>query len=438
MVNPMPVRIREISGSSNFFREGDEIVEIDSHPIEDQLDLLFNLPEERSAVFTLRRPGGKRISRRLRIETYEHAGLVLEEMRFERCRSMCSFCFVEQMPRGLRSTLYIKDDDYRLSFLFGNFITLNDVTEDDIRRIIDMHLSPLYLSVHATDTDVRTRLFGRPMKHDILEQIAELASNGITMHAQVVLVPGINDGRILDETVNGLFRFFPGCRSVAVVPVGLTAHRKGLAPLENVTDDLAADLVSWARRNRERFRKETGGESFLHLSDEFYLMSGEELPMTEEYDDFPQISNGVGMCRLFSDEIERCIARISGKPRGDVSIGIVTGRLGAVFLRRYVLPAVERSLPWIRISLITVENRLFGEMVGVSGLLGGADIIEEAGGTAASCVVLPPNALNHEGLLIDDMRPEQLESALGLPVIVPESTFLEEDVLSACEGRRRS
>jgi len=432
----MPVRITHIGGSSGFFMEGDEIVGVDSHQIEDQLDLIFNLPEEGSALFTVRRIGGERVSRRLRVETYERAGLVLEEMRFERCRSRCTFCFVEQMPPGLRPALYDKDDDYRLSFLFGNFITLNDVTESDIRRIIDMHLSPLYISVHAIDADVRARLFGRPMKLDILELMAELASNGIMMHAQIVLVPGVNDGETLDETVKGLFRFYPSCRSLAVVPVGLTAHREGLAHLDSVTAGKAADLVSWAGRSRERFRKKTGGESFLHLSDEFYLMSAEELPATEEYDDFPQIANGIGMCRLFLDEIESEMEGMSGKPDGDISIALVTGRLGERFLGRYVLPAVERSLPWMRIELITVENRLFGDTVGVSGLIGGVDIIEAAGGTRASCILLPPNALNHDGLLIDDMRPEELESALGLPVLVPKSTFLEKNVISACEGKR--
>ncbi len=438
MVNPMSVRIRDIEGVSGFFREGDEIVEIDSHAIADQLDLLFHLPDEGSAVFTLLRSGKRRVSRRLRIETYQRAGLVLEEMRFERCRSKCTFCFVEQMPRGLRPGLYIKDDDYRLSFLFGNFITLNDVSNGDIRRIIGMHLSPLYLSVHAVDPEVRTKLFGRPMKNNILEQIAELASNGITMHAQIVLVPGINDGKVLDETVDRLFEFFPACKSVAVVPVGLTAHRKGLAELRIVTDGEAADLVSWADNRRKQFRKKTSGESFLHLSDEFYLMSGEELPQASDYDGFPQISNGVGMCRLFIEEIKNGIDRISTESHSDISIAVVTGSLGALFLRRYVLPILEGALSWMGISLVTVENRLFGNTVGVSGLIGGADIIENAAGTKASCLVLPPNALNHEGLLIDDMRPEQLESALGMPVIVPESTFLEEAVISACEGRRRS
>lgn len=432
----MSVRIKHIGGSSGFFMEGDEIVEIDSHQIEDQLDLLFNLPEEGSALFTVLRTGGKRVSRRLRIETYGRAGLVFEEMRFKRCRSRCTFCFVEQMPSGMRPALYDKDDDYRLSFLFGNFITLNDVTESNIRRIIDMHLSPLYISVHAIDTDVRARLFGRPMKHDILELMAELASNGITMHAQIVIVPGVNDGETLDETVKGLFRLYPSCRSVAVVPVGLTAHREGLAHLESVTEGEAADFVFWAGRSRERFRKKTGEESFLHLSDEFYLMSGEELPPAGEYDDFPQIANGVGMCRLFVDGIESEMEGMSGKPHGDVSIALVTGRLGALFLERYVLPTVERKLPWMRIELIAVENRLFGDTVGVSGLIGGTDILEAAGGTRASCIILPPNALNHEGLLIDDLKPEDIESALGLPVLVPELTFLEKSVISACEGKR--
>ncbi len=431
----MPLRITHIGGSSGFFREGDEIVGIDSNPIDDQLDLLFNLPDEGSARFTVRRPDGRRLSRRLRIETYERAGLVFERMEFVRCRSRCPFCFVEQMPPGLRRALYEKDDDYRLSFLFGNFITLNDVTEAETRRIIDMRLSPLYVSVHALDPAVRERLFGRPMKRDIRDLLSELASNGITMHAQIVLVPGINDGNVLDETVRGLFDLYPACRSLAVVPVGLTSHREGLARLDEVTGETAAALVSWSARERERFRRETDGESFLHLSDEFYLMSGEELPPRDEYDGYPQIANGVGMCRLFLEELAEEAGRLEKRQGKRLSIALVTGRLGEIFLRRYAIPEVERRLPWLRVEVIRVENRLFGASVGVSGLLAGADIIEAATGSGASCIVLPPNALNHEGVLIDDSRPEELEAKLGLPVIVPESTFLEQGVLSACGGR---
>lgn len=433
----MPVRIKHIGGETDFFQEGDEIVEIDSHPIADQLDLLFNLPDEGSMLLTLERRGGDRVSRSIGIETFERADLLLEEMRFQHCRSRCTFCFVEQMPKGLRSALYEKDDDYRLSFLFGNFITLNDVTEGDIGRIIDMRLSPIYISVHAVDSCVRERLFGRPMRHDILELMERLASNGIAMHAQIVLVPGVNDGDVLEETVNELFGLYPGCRSVAIVPVGLTGHRDGLAPIEGVTEEEASTLVSWTEKKREGFRKETEGEFFLHLSDEFYLMSGRELPPAGDYDDFPQIANGVGMCRLFKEEIESEISRISGGSHDDISIAIVTGRLGAVFLERYVLPSIKDSLPWLEIELITVENRLFGDSVGVSGLLGGADIISAAEHSTSSCIILPPNALNHDGLLIDDMRPDELGSALGRPVIVPESNFLEEEMISAC-GRWRA
>jgi len=431
----MPVRIAHIGGSSGFFREGDKIVGIDSNPIADQLDLHFNLPEEGSALFSVERPDGRRVSRRLRIETYERAGLVLERMRFTRCRSRCPFCFVEQMPPGLRCALYEKDDDYRLSFLFGNFITLNDVTDAEIRRIVDMRLSPLYVSVHALDPAVRERLFGRPMRRDIRAILSELASNGITMHSQIVLVPGLNDGNVLEETVRGLFDLYPACRSLAIVPVGLTSHREGLARLDGVTAAEAAALVSWTSRERGRFREKTDGESFLHLSDEFYLMSGEGLPAAGEYDGYPQIANGVGMCRLFLEELEEGIERLAKRGGRELSLGVVTGDLGEIFLRRYAIPAVERSLPWLRIEVIRVENRLFGATVGVSGLIAGADIIEAAAGIGASCVVLPPNALNHDGLLIDDMKPDELEAKIGLPVIVPESTFLERSVISACEGR---
>ena len=429
----MSLTIQHIDGETGFFREGDEIIAIDSHPVSDQLDLLFNLPDEGSARFVLRRKGGRKVSRRLRIETYERAGLVFEEMEFKRCRSRCSFCFVEQMPPGLRRSLYDKDDDYRLSFLFGNFITLNDVSDRDIERIVVMHLSPLYLSVHAVDPEVREVLFGRPMKRDILELMRRLASGGITMHAQIVLVPGINDGAVLEETVEKLFGLYPECRSLAVVPVGLTAHRAGLTHIDEVTEEDAAGIVDWADRKREEFRKITGGDRFLHLSDEFYIMTGTDLPETEDYDDFPQTANGVGMCRLFVEEIERGLERIAREPRGELSIGLVTGKLGADFLERYVLPLLAERVPWLRAEVIRVDNRLFGCQVGVSGLLGGRDILEAAAGTEASCLILPPNTVNHAGLLIDDMRPEELERALGRPVIVPESHFLEERVLAACE-----
>jgi NifB/MoaA-like Fe-S oxidoreductase len=200
----MTVRIARIDGRSGFFRAGDEILSLGSRPVEDQLDLLFRTAGEGSARFTIRR-GTKTYTRRLTFDQFARACLVFEPLRFIRCGSNCTFCFMDQMPPGMRPSLYEKDDDYRLSFLFGNFITLNDVRDRDIERIIELHLSPIYVSVHAASRQVRERLFGRPMRRDVMKDLSRLARAGITMHAQIVLVPGINDGSVLHETVRRLF-----------------------------------------------------------------------------------------------------------------------------------------------------------------------------------------------------------------------------------------
>jgi putative radical SAM enzyme (TIGR03279 family) len=435
----MSVRIKQITGTSGFFKEGDEIVAVDDAPVEDQLDLIFHMPDDGSAVFSVQRADGRRVRRRLTAATVDRAGLVLEEMKFQRCHSRCPFCFVDQMPRGLRPALYEKDDDYRLSFLYGNFITLNDMRDADIRRIMDMHLSPLYISIHALDVEVRARLFGRPMRSDILGVIERLAQHDIVMHMQVVLVPGVNDGEVLERTVDGLFGYYPSCRSLAVVPVGLTAHRDGLAELRGVSPEEASELVMWAKRKARRFRRDTGAVHFLHLSDEFYLLADEELPEEEEYDGFPQISNGVGMCRTFIADVKTHIDRIPHVTGTPLRMAVVTGTLGDRFLRRYVLPIIRRRTPWLHIELIIVENRLFGESVGVSGLIAGRDIIEATRHITdrTDCIVIPPNAVSHEGLFIDDLRPRDIEAAVGTKVFVPKETFLERRTVKACLRMRK-
>ena len=427
----MAVRIKSITGVSDFFEVGDEIVSVDTIRVEDQLDFIFNLPDQGSAELLVRKLDGREVSKKVEVAMFERTGLVLEEMEFTRCRSKCIFCFVDQMPQGLRPSLYVKDDDYRLSFLFGNFITLNDLTESNIERIIEMHLSPLYISIHAIDGEVRRRLFGRRPRRDIISVLGKLADNGIAMHAQVVLVPGINDAEILEETVRELYRFFPECRSLAVVPVGLTGHRDDLTHLDPVTPEMAHQIVQWAGEARKGFRKETGSDHFLHLADEFYLLAGESFPPSEEYDGYPQIANGVGMCRNFIDEIENDIEALNGMEHDPISIGIVTGSLGEEFIRRYISPLVLERLPWIEIVLIPVHNDLFGERVSVSGLLAGKDIIKAVQNLAVNvdCIVIPANSVNHEGRLIDDTTPDDLSRETGRKVLVPEDTFLGSDVI---------
>lgn len=410
---------------------------IDGIPVEDQLDIIFLTGEEQgSARFAVRRADGTAASRLLSIPSFVQARLAFEEMRFKHCRSRCIFCFVDQMPAGLRPALYEKDDDYRLSFLYGNYITLNDIGDREIERILSLHLSPLYVSVHAVDRHVRERLFGRRMRGDILETISRLARGGITIHVQVVLLPGINDGPLLDETVDALFDFFPAVRSLAVVPVGLTRHRDTLPRIERVGEQAACALIRWAEKRQNSSARPTGGDRFLYLSDEWYLLARRKLPPLESYGELWQLANGVGMCRAFLESIRRDVRRSRDREPRPVDITIVTGTLGGRFLRRYVLPLIESQLSTCAVKLLVVKNRLFGSEVGVSGLLAGRDIIAafRRRGTDTDCLVLPPNAVNYEGLLIDDFTPDGIGRELGLPVLVPENTFLEDRIIQTCRG----
>ncbi len=429
----MAVRIEEVRGKSTDFRPGDEIVSIDGEPVEDQLDVLFRAAREGSALFGVRRRGTTR-TKRVSAGRFDRARLVFEPMRFARCKSRCMFCFMDQMPSGMRPSLYEKDDDYRLSFLFGNYVTLTNATEHEMRRIIDLGLSPVYISVHAVRADVREQIFGRPVRRDVLRDMKRLARHGITMHSQVVVVPGVNDGGILEETVERLFELYPACRSVALVPVGLTKHRKGLPVIRGVSAAEARTIIRWAEGERRAFFEKTKGEHFLHLADEFYLLARRSFPPEEGYDDFPQLANGVGMCRLFLRNLRRDAARLGAAGLADARLTIVTGKLGARFMRSEVLPLMREEAPRLKLDLLVVPNRLFGPRVGVSGLLSGEDIIRSARerGRPRACLVLPPNALNHEGVLLDCLRPADLERALRVPVVVPRSTFLERRVLRRC------
>ena len=435
----MPVKIHSVRGESGFFRAGDEVLSIDGRPVADQLDVIFLSADAPSAEWLVRRANGRTARRRLRASTVAAADIELEEMRFRQCGSRCVFCFVDQMPRGLRRSLYVKDDDYRLSFLFGNYVTLADVTDRDIDRIVEYGLSPVYVSVHAVDRDVRERLFGRPMKRDIIETMKRLADGGITMHAQIVLVPGYNDGDILSETVDGLFDLHPGVASVSIVPVGLTRHRRGLEPLRRPGAAECVKLIDFVDARRSRFARETNGDPLLYLADEIFLAAGAELPPTAWYGDFPQLSNGVGMSRLFIDETADRAARLARSGRR-ARLAPVTGKLGDRLYRRHIMPILEPLRPRIDVEPLVVRNRLFGSTVTVSGLLSGTDIASaaaEAGGRR--CIVLPPNTVNHEGRLIDDETPRSLSRRLGRRVVVAQEHFLEPRVLSACgdTGRRR-
>lgn len=420
-------------GESVFFRPGDYLLAIGDRKVVDQLDAMFFASGSGLVSVTTRREG-KEITRRIPYDEFEKAGLIFDSMRFLKCRSKCLFCFMDQLPRGLRASLYDKDDDYRLSFLYGNFVTLNDITDAELGRIMKQRLSPLYISVHALDRRIRERIFGRKMKRDIVADLKKLSASGIEWHAQIVFLPGINDGEELENTVSFLRSLQPACKSVAIVPVGLTKHRRGLPRLNRVNASMARRLITWADEYCSEELESAKSPRFLYLADEFYLIADRKLPDAACYGDYPQISNGVGTCRFFLDELRKDAIGLRRKGIKPPTMTIATGSLGAKFMCEYAFPMLEEELSGFEPILLRVPNDLFGRKVGVSGLLAGRDIIRAARkqGISGCCLVLPPNAINHEGLLIDDLTPSDLQQELGVPVHVAKRTFLEKRMIELC------
>ena len=429
----MGVKINEVSGKSELIHKGDEIIKINSMPAGDQLDILFHMDDYESVNLVLKKGCGKVVDISVDPRHFREAGILFEEMRFINCRSKCIFCFVDQMVKGLRDSLYQKDDDYRLSFLYGNYITLNDISNEELDRIIEYHLSPLYVSVHSVNNDIREHLFGRPISNNIITILKRLADGGITIHAQIVLIPGINDGKILEESVEKLAEFYPSCRSLAIVPVGLTKHRKGLPEIPIFTKKEAQKLVKWAEKKEVTLAEysETN-RRFFYLSDEFYFLAEKKIPDSNYYGDYLQLSNGVGMSRLFIEETKNEIKNLKKIHAATAGFTIVTGKLGYKLINEYIMPMIETNLPELKVGLLSVPNTLFGENVTVSGLLSGKDIIEtvKRSKEIADRIVLPPNSINHDGLLIDDFSPLELQDELQKEILVPESNFLEDSIIN--------
>ncbi len=402
-------------------RPGDELTAVNGHAVEDVIDYRFYLQDddleleirrgEETTVYEIEDLGG------------EDPGLEFEEMKCRSCGNRCVFCFVDQNPPSVRPTLMFKDEDYRLSFLHGSYVTLTNTSRRHLRRIVEQRLSPLYISVHAVDTEVRRRLLGLRKDDRLMEKIAFLAENGIVMHAQIVLCPGWNDGAVLDETVERLADFYPQLRTVAVVPVGLTAHRRGLTDLTSVTAETAEKIILRSSEWGERFTAMFGSR-FVYLADEFFLSAGRPIPGADYYEDFAQLENGVGMVRRLLDDFEEEKALLPRAVRPQ-RIDIVTGRLAAPVLSQFILPTLRR-IKGCDVALRPIDNRFFGGGVTVSGLLTGGDIAAQlAGTTDADLVVLPPDCLNHDALFLDDWDVPRLEEALQRPVMTSNGSFLD-------------
>lgn len=395
------------------FQPGDCIRSINGQEIRDLIDFQIQSAEELLWIEVERETEVYDVE--LDRSTGENFGLSFEDLKLRRCNNKCVFCFIHQMPEGMRSSLYFEDDDYRLSFLHGSYVTLTNIKEKDIERIIEQRLSPQYISVHATDPAVRQRMLGRRLPVDILERIERLAANQIEMHAQVVICPGWNDGEHLQRTVFDLRRFYPALRSVALVPVGLTRFRGNLPQLEKVGPDKAREYISLVRAWGGQFQRELG-EGLVYGADELFLLNGEYPPESSYYDAFPQIENGIGMVRSFLDTWEKGKGLLEKRLPGGFHLGLVTGKLGQIFMDPIV--ADLKKIEGLEVDLVVVENHFFGPDITVTGLLCGKDIAKYLQNGSWDAVCLPPNCINGEGLTLDDMTVEQLQEEAGIPLSV--------------------
>jgi len=378
-------------------RQGDRLLAIDGQPLKDALDVLAAMGEEQFDVefARARRAYATVITRRLG----QDWGAQVEPPAVRHCGNRCLFCFVDQMPKGFRSTLYIKDEDYRYSFLYGSFCTLSNITRREMDRIVAQNLSPLYISVHAVDSNVRLQLLGLKKDDHFMEKLAFLADNGIQFHTQIVLCPEINDGKVLIETIESLYQLYPGVLSVVVVPLGKTKFREGLAPLRSVNKRDAEKTLSVVNRLQKKYLKRAGTR-FVFAADEFYLMSNTPFPKNSEYEEYQQYENGVGMARYFLQAFNTAKKSFPAKISRPCSVLIVTGKSFYPVIRRNVLPALNR-IQNVNAQAIAVHNHLLGDEITVAGLLCGKDTIRAAWrstiacsgpncGSSADCISSPP------------------------------------------------
>jgi putative radical SAM enzyme (TIGR03279 family) len=390
------------------------VLRVNGRAPRDYIEYRFLIAEERVSL-TVETVGGRR--RRVRIEKAidEDLGIVFTSDVFDgvrTCQNRCGFCFVAQLPAGMRPALYVRDDDYRLSFLHGNFITLTNLRPQDRRRIARDHLSPLYVSVQTTEPGVRARLFGRDTP-DPLAEMRRLVPHGIEFHTQIVVCPGINDGAHLTRTVEDLAALHPGVQSIGIVPVGLTRHRARQPEISAVTMDLAVEIVAQVARWQRAFRKRLGTR-LAFASDEMYLRAGKPIPSRASYEEFPQLGNGIGCVRLFLDDLRRMRPVHLRRP---ARVTLVTGEEAAE-----LVGALARKLEIgqnVRAQVCIVSNRFFGESVTTAGLLTGGDIVAVLRRTGAGDVVIVPATAVREGEgFLDGVTVEELARAVGAPVLV--------------------
>ncbi len=400
---------------------GDKVVSINGYKITDVLDYRFYCTEKRLTLELIRNEKPFRVH--IKKGEYDDIGLEFETYLMDKqrsCQNDCIFCFIDQLPKGMRESLYFKDDDSRLSFLFGNYITLTNIGEEEINRIIKMHISPVNISVHTTNPELRCKMMHNRFAGEKLKYIDMLASGGILLNCQLVLCRGINDGDELRRSIEDLSRLFPSVESIAAVPAGLTRHREGLYPLEAYDEQSASQVIDIIEEYSDKFLAEYG-DRIIYPSDEFFNLAKRKMPDESYYGDMLQLENGVGMCALLKADFESALEYFDGEPKRTRKT-FATGA-GAYSLIKSLVDLCEQKWHNINCEVVMIENRFFGEKITTSGLLTGQDLFEQLHGRDnLGDVYISHSCLKRdEDIFLDDETLEGLSKKLGVAVIPVEN-----------------
>lgn len=414
---------------------GDELLSINGETVEDVFDYHYLVNDEELELLICKQ-NGEEWELEIEKDLEEDLGLEFENSlmdEYRSCRNHCVFCFIDQMPPGMRETLYFKDDDSRLSFLQGNYVTLTNMSDHDIDRIIRYHLAPINISFQTTNPKLRCEMLHNRFAGDIFPKVQRLYEAGIEMNGQIVLCKGLNDKAELERSISDLTKYLPHLKSVSVVPVGLSKYREGLYPLEPFTKEEAEQVIdtieAWQKKLFPQY-----GLHFIHASDEWYLLAGRKLPEEARYDGYLQLENGVGMLRLLKEEVTAELEKHSGDQRTR-RISFATGRLAYPYIKKYA-EQIQKKYPNLEILGYEIRNDFFGELITVSGLLTGQDLMAQLSGKdLGECLLLPCNLLrSREDIFLDDVQVKTLEERFRVPVRIVEedgadfvTAFLEEE-----------